>query len=44
LNVIQRSGDVSLRLRPPRNNQQLGVNWADDYDFERVDWAALRGP
>ena len=35
---------ISLRLAPTRNNQAMGVNWADDYDFERVDWAALRGP
>ena len=24
---------VSLRLGPSRNNQQLGVNWARDYEF-----------
>jgi hypothetical protein len=24
---------ISLRLGLPRNNQRLGVNWADDYDF-----------
>jgi hypothetical protein len=23
-----------LRLAPSRNNQRLGVNWADDYEFE----------
>jgi hypothetical protein len=24
---------ISLRLGPSRNNQAVGVNWADDYDF-----------
>jgi hypothetical protein len=35
---------VYLRLGPTRNNQRLGVNWADDFDFERLDWSALKGP
>jgi hypothetical protein len=25
--------NVQLRLAPPRNNQRLGINWADDFDF-----------
>ena len=25
---------VQLRLVPARNNQQLGINWADDFDLE----------
>jgi hypothetical protein len=24
---------IQLRLRPARNNQAAGVNWADDFDF-----------
>jgi hypothetical protein len=24
---------VALRLTPTRNNQRLGINWADDYEF-----------
>lgn len=32
---------IQLRLTPTANSQQLGVNWADDFDFERLDWAAL---
>jgi PD-(D/E)XK nuclease superfamily protein len=24
---------IQLRLAPTRNNQRLGINWADDYDF-----------
>jgi hypothetical protein len=25
--------NIQLRLAPTRNNQKLGINWADDYDF-----------
>jgi hypothetical protein len=25
--------NIQLRLAPTRNNQRLGINWADDYDF-----------
>ena len=32
-----------LRLAPARNNQRLGVNWADDFDL-RARLAALLGP
>jgi len=32
-----------LRLAPSRNNQRLGVNWADDYDFA-ARLTALLGP
>ena len=32
-----------LRLAPSRNNQQIGVNWADDFDF-RAKLRALVGP
>ena len=31
--------NIYLRLAPTRNNQKTGVRWADDYDFERVDWS-----
>ena len=27
---------LQLRLRPTRNNQQSGINWADDFAFERL--------
>jgi hypothetical protein len=27
---------MSLRIAPSRNNQDDGVNWADDYGFERL--------
>ncbi len=32
-----------LRLAPSRNNQQHGINWADDYSFE-ARLTALLGP
>ncbi len=37
-----RSG-IRLRLESPRNNQQRGINWAREYEFDRLDWATL-GP
>jgi hypothetical protein len=30
---------VHLRLAPARNNQLVGIKWARDYEFERLDWA-----
>lgn len=35
---------VQLRLAPTRNNQKLGVNWADDLAFESLDWSGVTGP
>jgi len=35
---------IQLRLSPSRNNQRKGVNWADDFDFARVQWNRLTGP
>ncbi len=37
---------VQLRLVPARNNQRLGIVWADDHDFARLHWheLALSGP
>ena len=32
---------IFLRTAPAANNQQTGVNWARDFELERVDWAAL---
>ena len=35
--------ELGLRLAPSRNNQQAGINWADDFAFEaRLE--ALLGP
>ena len=34
---------VQLRLEPCRNNQRVGVNWAEDFDFE-ARLTALLGP
>jgi PD-(D/E)XK endonuclease len=30
--------NLQLRLAPARNNQQIGIHWADDFDFERLHW------
>jgi len=32
---------ISLRLSPTRNNQLIGVRWARDFEFERLDWSTL---
>ena len=32
---------LALRLAPTRNNQLIGVRWARDFEFERLDWSAL---
>ena len=34
---------LQLRLRPSRNNQRSGINWADDFSFEHLQSAGL-GP
>jgi len=34
---------VQLRLQPPRNNQQKGINWADDFAFDGLQ-SGLLGP
>jgi hypothetical protein len=34
---------IQLRLRPPRNNQTIGVNRADDFDFAAT-LGRLQGP
>jgi PD-(D/E)XK nuclease superfamily protein len=33
---------IQLRLVPSRNNQQIGVNWADDFEFDAT--LAALGP
>jgi hypothetical protein len=37
---------IQLRLGPTRNNQQAGINWADDYDLVRLDLEGtfVKGP
>lgn len=30
---------VQLRLAPTRNSQVIGIHWARDHEFERLDWA-----
>jgi PD-(D/E)XK endonuclease len=34
---------IQLRLRPSKNNQMIGVNWADDFDFAAT-LRRLQGP
>ena len=34
---------IQLRLRPTRNNQRSGINWADEFAFERLQSGGL-GP
>lgn len=34
---------ISLRLAPTRNNQNLGVNWASSYEFEATLGGSSRG-
>ena len=35
--------DISLRLRPTRNCQRHGINWAEDYEFAAT-LSRLQGP
>lgn len=39
--ILERSPSIHLRLTPPRNHQVMGIRWAREYEFERVDWAEL---
>jgi PD-(D/E)XK endonuclease len=32
---------LQLRIDPPKNNQRLGINFADLYDFSAIDWSPL---
>jgi PD-(D/E)XK endonuclease len=32
---------LSLRIEPTRNSQKLGIRWADQFDFARLDWERL---
>ena len=40
---LARRNAIQLRLGPTRNNQHVGVDWADDFEFSRLDWTDL-GP
>ena len=33
--------ELRLRLEAAKNNQRLGINWADLFEFGSVDWASL---
>ena len=32
---------IMLRLAPSRNNQRLGINWAQPFEFSSINWAEL---
>jgi hypothetical protein len=34
--LFPKSGCLYLRLAPSKNNQQIGVNWAADYEFGAI--------
>jgi hypothetical protein len=36
--------ELSLRLDPTRNGQKVGIRWADDFEFTRLDWERISGP
>ncbi|MGH3007588.1 MAG: group I intron-associated PD-(D/E)XK endonuclease [Gaiellaceae bacterium] len=42
--LIEGRGVLSLRLDATRNGQKLGIRWADDFDFTRLDWKSISGP
>jgi hypothetical protein len=34
-----RQSSLYLRLTPPKTNQAHGILWAEDFEFERLNWA-----
>ncbi|HZB86036.1 MAG TPA: group I intron-associated PD-(D/E)XK endonuclease [Gaiellaceae bacterium] len=42
--LVEGRNELWLRLDPTRNGQKLGIRWADDYDFTRLDWQSISGP
>jgi PD-(D/E)XK nuclease superfamily protein len=36
LDIFDAPTAIQLRLNPARNNQRTGINWADDFDFSRL--------
>lgn len=42
--LVEGHWEISLRLEPTRNRQKLGVRWADDFEFTRLDWKTISGP
>jgi hypothetical protein len=44
LEAVAGRANIYLRLTAARNNQKLGVNWADDFDFERLHLSGFTGP
>ena len=44
IDVISGQRYIWLRLTETRNNQAVGVRWARDFEFSRLDWERLTGP
>ena len=34
---------IQLRVAPTQNNQRVGIHWAEEFEFERLNWSDL-GP
>jgi hypothetical protein len=43
-NEFEGRRQLHLRLSPSRNNQQRGVNWADDFTLESATLRMTQGP
>lgn len=39
--LIDGRRELSLRLETTRNGQKLGIRWADEFEFTRLDWERL---
>ena len=40
LEVFRQRRQIQLRLAGTRNNHAVGIHWADEFDFSRLDWKA----
>jgi hypothetical protein len=42
--IVAGRAQLTLRLERTKNGQELGVRWADSFDFTRLDWESIKGP
>ena len=42
--IIDGRAELSLRLGSTKNGQQLGIRWATEFEFTRLDWESISGP
>jgi PD-(D/E)XK endonuclease len=42
--IIDGRAELSLRLGSAKNGQEVGIRWADEFDFTRLDWESISGP